>query len=370
MKKNLSLLFFLFSLGLTLKSQQDEIIHSIYLIGDTGKDTIPSEAVQLLAFETFDDSLSTVIFLGDNCYPQGLNPRYSSKNIAIAERKLLSQFEMFVGYRGNFCIIPGNHDWSSGKASGKKAVEAQSALANEWFRKNSIVKNKTQGVFSTKAGFPGPEQYQIDSSITLIFLDSQWWLQSDLFKKVGKLPGKSLKQTRRIAFERLDSMLFEVDRRGGTAVIAAHHPIYSNGKHIHVNEPIRFLINYTPLKLLGWFGLNRYFRQDLPQPRYRRYRKSIEKILSKHSNIIYVSGHEHAMEYFEKDSLHCIVSGSGSKISELDRYRYPAHFMDDLQNGFFRITFHASGKVELHAYGVKDRGEYWKTILFHLPTSH
>jgi hypothetical protein len=37
--------------------------------------------------------------------------------------------------------------------------------------------------------------------------------------------------------------------------------------------------------------------------------------------------------------------------------------MDDLQAGFLKLTLHQSGAVYLHAYGVTDRGEYWKKLL-------
>ncbi|MFM2285653.1 MAG: hypothetical protein RLZZ543_1150 [Bacteroidota bacterium] len=352
-----------------LCAQVDPILHSVYLIGDTGNDTIPSAALQLLAFEAFDDTNSTVVLLGDNIYPQGLNPQLSKTKTSIAQRKLIAQFELFDGYRGNFCVIPGNHDWSSGKASGKKAIEAQAMLTDEWFKAHSIVKNRETGVFATPPGLPGPKMLAVSNALNLVFLDSQWWLQHHFFEPVGKYPGLSRKATRAKALLRLDSMLSASATKGQFCMVMAHHPLYSNGKHVHVNEPMRSLINYTPLQIFGLLGLNRYFSQDLPQPRYRRYRRSVESILSKYPNTVYVAGHEHAMEYFEMDSLHVIISGSGSKRTELDRYRYPARFMDDLQNGFFRVTVHQSGKVLLHAFGIKDRGEYWKTELFSLPAS-
>lgn len=78
MKLILPILLYLFSFVVELHGQ-DRIVHSIYLIGDTGNDTIPSDALQLLAFETFNDTVSSVVFLGDNCYPQGLNPHQSAK---------------------------------------------------------------------------------------------------------------------------------------------------------------------------------------------------------------------------------------------------------------------------------------------------
>ena len=85
---------------------------------------------------------------------------------------------MLIAYRGNVSIVPGNHDWSNGKRSGKKAIQLQADFANSWFKGNSIVKNKDAGVFSTPPGLPGPTQITLSDQIDLIALDSQWWLQS------------------------------------------------------------------------------------------------------------------------------------------------------------------------------------------------
>jgi hypothetical protein len=74
------------------------------------------------------------------------------------------------------------------------------------------------------------------------------------------------------------------------------------------------------------------------------------------------------MQYLKDKQVHHIVSGSGAKISPIDRYRYPARFMDDQQNGFFRVNLHVSGAVTLEAYGVRERGMYWKSQLFYLPS--
>ena len=77
-KQILPLLLFFFLFLIEMQGQ-DRILHSLYLIGDTGNDTIPADALQLLAFETYNDTASSVVFLGDNCYPQGLNPNQSAK---------------------------------------------------------------------------------------------------------------------------------------------------------------------------------------------------------------------------------------------------------------------------------------------------
>jgi hypothetical protein len=347
-----------------LYAQNDPIKSSIYLIGNTGTDTIPSEAMQLLAFECFDDTSATVVLLGDNVYQDGLNPHHSVKESYLALRKLISQFELFIGFRGSFFVLPGDRDWSHGKSSGLKAVETQSEVANQWFRNNSIVKNRNTGVFMPEAGYPGPLKVEKVGEVDLIFIDSQWFLHKGLFKPELKKKRRSKQAQRNYSFFALDSLLNAGELNGRVQVVLAHHPIYSNGKHIHTNQPLRWIIEYTPLQIIGMFGLNRYYRQDLVHPSYRRFRKRISSILEKYPGSLYCSAHEQAMQAFEVDSVFHIVSGSGSYTEELDRYRFPAFFMDDLQAGFFRLTFHESGKVYLRAFGIVDRGEYWQKQLY------
>jgi predicted phosphodiesterase len=356
----LILLLFAFLSG---KTQIDPVVYSINFIGDSGRDTIPSEAMQLLAFECFDDSASTVVLLGDNVYSDGLNPRHSKHETHVALRKLVSQLELFIGYRGSFYMTGGNHDWSNGKFSGLKAIKEQERIVNNWLKENSIVTNRNSGGFYPGNGMPGPTKIALEANVDLLFVDTQWFLHRNLFKPTGRKAGMSRGAQKRNFYKQLDSLMNAGTADGRIQIVIAHHPIFTNGKHSHTNQPMRFLINCTPFQIFGLLGLNRYYSQDIVQPKYKKYRKSMLAILKKYPNTVYVSGHEHNMQAFKKDSVNYLVSGAGSKISEIDRYRFPAFFMDDLQMGFFQLTFHASGSVMLHAYGIKDRGEYWKTNL-------
>lgn len=360
----------LFSLLLTLWflkicAQADPVIYTVYLIGDTGKDTLPSEALQLLSFECFDDTSSALVLLGDNVYQDGNNPRDSPRKQHRSERILFSQLEQLSSYRGNFFILPGNHDWSSGKSSGHKGVKHQQELANEWSSSNSAFRNKSAVYFSA-AGLPGPQSVQLCPKLRLIMLDSQWWMQSDLFHPTGNYPGMNKKETRRKALKDLDSLLSDAEKSGEITLLAAHHPLISNGKHSHRKQPLRALLNYTPLHLFSLLGLNRLLREDIPQPRYQRYKKSLLKVISKHPQVIYISGHEHTMQYLIDSGIHYIISGSGHTTTMIDRYRHPSKFMDDEQSGFFSLTLHASGKLMLHAFGIRERGEYWQTEVLQL----
>lgn len=358
-------IFYLFSFSSCI-AQIDSVLYSVYLIGDGGKDTVPSAALQLMAFENFDDVGSTTIFLGDNVYPKGNSSWKSNEKSKISERILTAQFELFSTYRGQFYVIPGNHDWRNGLRGGLKSVKDQQQISDNWFLKNSIVKNAKTGVYFKNVGLPGPVSQQIHPRINLVLLDSQWWLQGDLFHKVDKLKGKSRKETSEAAFNQLDSIVKASAMKNELLIIAAHHPILTNGSHAHLRQPFRFLMNKTPFQIFGLMGLNRLFKQDIMQPRYKKYRRRVSEIMKTHPTCVYVAGHEHALEYFEKNGNHFIVSGASAHLKKLDRYIFPAKFMNDVQNGFFKLSLMASGNIKLTAYGVGERGEFWKTNILQL----
>jgi hypothetical protein len=349
-------------IGSVLKAQSDPIIHSVFLIGDTGKDTIPSEAMYLMAFEAIGNDNCSVVLLGDNVYPKG---NLLGKEDAFEKRVLFSQLELLSTFEGKVFMIPGNHDWRAGKTKGLKSVKYQAALANDFSKHNSIIQN-SGSVYFPDPGKPGPYAVDIHPSMKLIMIDSQWWLHYDLFHKVETSMDNSVREEKTRFLIQLDSLLSDAERKKQLPIIVGHHPVLTNGNHSHKREPFRLLFNYSPFHLFSWLGLNRLLRQDISQPRYRQFRRALNQVLVKHPNVIYASGHEHNMQYLSDHKVHHIVSGSGSKITPLDRYRFPAKFMDDQQLGFFRVSIHQSGAVTLEAYGVRERGKFWEYQLFNL----
>jgi hypothetical protein len=91
--------------------------------------------------------------------------------------------------------------------------------------------------------------------------------------------------------------------------------------------------------------------QDIPQPRYKRIRNRILKVLNKYENLIYVSGHDHNLQYLKKEKNHYLVSGSGSKRSSLSGDKYGARYMDDRNNGFMRLDMMDDGRIKCHVFG-------------------
>ncbi|MBL4586922.1 MAG: metallophosphoesterase [Flavobacteriales bacterium] len=345
----------LFSFGISAQN----VKHSIYLIGDAGKDTLPGQALLMLEEELKLHPNSTTIFLGDNIYPAGLEGKDESEKRTASEKKLLSQLERTENYPGYVFWLPGNHDWKAAKWKGNRLVKMEADFVEKYYAENPSIKNDTGHVFLPKNGLPGPAmQRVVEHGYNLIAIDIQWWLQQQFFHKVPTENGLTKKQMEIRFLSRLDSLIALSKKEGQTVIIAAHHPMYSNGHHGSPKQPLRFIFNFIPpFPLFGILGLNRAMVQDIPQPRYKRIRNRILDILNKYEGLLYVSGHDHNLQYLKKDNNHYLVSGAGSKRSSLKGDRYGATFMDDLNYGFIRLDFMESGKVRSNVFGHTKNGE-------------
>ncbi len=266
-------------------------------------------------------------------------------------------------YKGSAFFVPGNHDWRIGKLNGKKAVIQEGNFVDRWCVENTKLKNKDSGIFFPGEGNPGPVSISLSPVLKLVLIDTQWWLQ----------PFEANRYEKNFFLMQLDSVLGDASSKGEKIIIAAHHPLFSNGRHSKNRQPFRFLNNYSPLQIFGILGLNRLFAQDLQQPKYRKLKTSLLNIFEKYPGIIYAAGHEHNLQFKSPSPLKnnnqspennftmgskpvnngddfFIVSGSGSKVTPLSEKKYSPEFSFDKGPGFFRIDFTGNGKFIVSAF--------------------
>lgn len=347
----------LFSLlvGALIASSADAqtITHSIFLIGDAGKDTTPGPALLMLEEELKQNPSSSVVFLGDNIYPAGLEGKEGAKKKRLSELKLLSQLERTANHQGYVFWVPGNHDWKAGRWQGHWLVQVEADFVEKYYANQGTIKNDSGQVFFPKLGLPGPHLSEVpEHNYNLITIDVQWWLQDQFFHKVPTEASLTKKKMEELFLVRLDSLLSRSEASGRKTIIAAHHPMYSNGHHGAAKQPLRFIFNWVPpFQLFGLIGLNRALVQDIPQPRYKRIRNRILEVINKYKGVIYVSGHDHNLQYLKKDGIHHLISGAGSKRSDLSGDKYGAIYMDDRNYGFMRLDIMDSGKINCNVFG-------------------
>ncbi|MFY0626406.1 MAG: metallophosphoesterase [Reichenbachiella sp.] len=309
--------FMFFSVGF-LHSQIPKTEHTVFLIGDAGEPKLAKNNLALLKKQIENAGKeATLIFLGDNIYEKGLSDE-DRPDRSVQEEKLIRQLEITKEFKGRTIVIPGNHDWAKGKKEGWQNVTNQSQFVDQYFGGKKS--------FYPKNGFPGPNEIKLDDNLFLIVFDMQWmlhkWdkpLEKNPFQQTGPLDiivdiGKLLEK-----------------HKNDHVIIAAHHPLNSYGPHggkysfkSHLFPLTEANSNlYIPLPLIG--SLYPIYRstagaiQDIPHPQYKAVRNAIEDLVKPYPNVIYVAGHEHSLQHIEKNNLHQIVSGSGSKTTHLKK---------------------------------------------------
>ncbi|MBX9851143.1 MAG: metallophosphoesterase [Cytophagaceae bacterium] len=295
-----------------------QLIHTVFLLGDAGDPLLINEEPNFKLFRQHieKDSNSTVLFLGDNIYHDGL-PEESAPGRDKAEEKLLLQLNMLENYRGKVYFIPGNHDWDYMKAGGYEAILRQERFLEDTFKRGNV--------FIPDNGCPGPVMVRVNKDIIFLAIDSQWWLHK--YQKPYGRSGDCTAEDEADFLAQLEDFLEA--NKNKHIIVSAHHPLVSNGNHggfytfSDYMFPLRLIRSnlYIPVPILGsLYPLHRKFGgtdQDLAHYKYQDYKNDLLNVLNNYKNIIYTAGHEHNLQYHKLDSIYHVLSGSGSKLTPL-----------------------------------------------------
>ncbi len=325
-----------------------EIVHSFYLIGDAGiaGNSESSQAVQVFERELLKASKnSTVVFLGDNIYPKGL-PKKGAKGRKLAETQLNAQIGAVKNYKGKTIFIPGNHDWYS---SGLKGLKRQEKYIEDALGKNT---------FLPENGCP-IEKVEIADNIVMLVIDTEWYLTN--WNNHPTINDDCEIKTRFAFFETLEGLIKKA--RGKTTIIAMHHPMFTNGPH---GGQYSFNSHLKPIPVLG--TLKNVLRKtsgvspaDLQNKKYNAFKKRIVTLAQENDKTLFVSGHEHSLQYLIKDDIPQIVSGSGSKTSATLNVK---DAFSASEKGFARLDVFIDGSSVVRFYSADADEMIFQTQVF------
>jgi hypothetical protein len=331
--KSATLILNLFISGILItQTASAQQCFKIFLVGDAGDHTESGGTLKNLQRELIQSPNSVVIFLGDNSYkdilwgiiPFGYKGFDSTRNTMD---KVRSQLTILDQYQGSVYFTPGNHDWWNRTTykRGQPKLAMEESFIEENLKKNTHITNPAN-VFLPKKGNYGPEFVELNNkTIRLIFIDTYRIIQSG-FKKKGK-PEEDLS-----FYDRLDSVIRDGYQLKQKIMVVAHHPVYAFGP---INKPLK----------------DPYFIQRIKAsyttfPSYQTMASKINLILHRYPGIYYASGHVHALQYlYSQDSIHYIISGSGSKekmltekeIRKYDTEKKSGDYLLWNSGGFFEI---------------------------------
>lgn len=321
-------------------------VETIYLIGDAGKPaTDPLEPVLALLkskLEASNPEITSVVFLGDNIYEEGLHPE-DHPSRKEDERRINAQLDILSDFGGHVVFIPGNHDWHEGHKGGAEYIKRE-----EKYIENYLNKGNT---FLPDNGCADPAEIELDKNLIMIALDTQWWLHKH--EKPRGSADNCKVSTNEDYLNQIDSLLFK--NKSKQVIVAGHHPLFTNGNHggyytwkdhIFPLTNIRDYL-YIPLPIIG--SLYPLYRselgshQDIPNKKYTALVNELTQRLNRYDNIVYAAGHDHGLQYQHHGNTHYVVSGSGSKSGFLKHN-------DDLifgssEKGFARLQQFDNGEL-------------------------
>jgi len=283
---------------------QKEIDYSIYLIGDAGLPNLTGEDKTLSTLATHlqqSGSNSSTLFLGDNIYENGMPANTSGEERKIAEQKIIQSLQTLTSYPGKAFFLPGNHDWRKGRdrvLAQEKFIEQYPDIGAEYIPSN---------------GCPGPVSINLSEDWILIAIDSEWWINQSLKANVTEDGCKQ--QTRDEVINTTKEIVNNNSQQN--LLVTFHHPLYSSGAHggyFSWKDHLFPLTNikkwlYLPLPVIGStypiyrkLGLS---RQDIKNSHYQEFKKQILEATENAEHLFFASGHEHSLEFFEKEKSLC-----------------------------------------------------------------
>ena len=320
------------------KKDSSKLVHSFYLIGDAGNSTLTKDSPGLVYLREKikgASKKSTLLFLGDNVYEAGI-PKKKSKKYPLAKRRIKAQTKVAKKFKGKSIFIPGNHDWYNGL----EGLQREEELVKKSLGKNS---------FFPESGCP-LAQVDISKNIVLIIIDTHWYLTN--WDNHPTINDNCEIKTRTKFFDEFEGMIKKA--RGKTTIVAMHHPMFTVGSH---GGKYSFASHLSPLPILG--SIKNLIRKtsgisntDIHNKKYNELKKRIVTLSQENDKTIFVSGHDHNLQYIVRDNLPQIISGSGSKttatkLSDGVKFSYGTQ-------GFAKLDIYKDGSSEVRFYTVND----------------
>lgn len=317
-----------------------EVESAVFIVGDMGaalweRSPMPRRMerdVEWWSRALGRDSAVSVLFLGDNVYPEGLREP-GDVGWAADSAHLETQARILAGPNARArkafgLFVAGNHDWGNMTgAAGEHRIKNQQDFLTRRRQQGTLVQLLPPNATT------GPGVIDIGRHLRILLIDTAWWL---LF---ADDPEKQ-----RI-MERIQAAMRGAN--GRNVMIAAHHPMRSASSHGGLNEfwkalGVRWLLNRSGAAL-----------QDLNSLPYRDFLNRLNEVFEVVGPpLLFAGGHDHALQVLrgvkEKEPPYMIVSGAGSKSSDVGHTE--GMLYRSREPGFMKLLMLKDGGVLLFVY--------------------
>jgi len=323
---------------------EQEIAHTFFLLGGLGyADELPPAVSFLNEHLQQAGKHSSLILLGDNISPEGFPPVGSVARGKV-ENQLKSYLQVFKPFKGKIYYVPGDFEWMGGRSA---ISELETYIEGFLDRKK---------VFKPNKGCADPEVVEVSDELTVVFLDSRWYIQSGNARR-DTLKGCKIKSHEDFK-EEFAKIIDKYDDH--SILVALHHPLKSNGTHAgyyplltHLMPPFFGSVGPT----LHYLGIS---REDLHNAYYTEFINMIEEVTIETKNVVFVSGHERGLQYFAEKDHQYVVSGSAARPGYLKK-NDEAEFLYQ-KPGFSKLIYYKDGSVWLEMWAAPWKGKPGRLI--------
>jgi hypothetical protein len=218
-------------------------------------------------------------------------------------------------------ITPGKAEWLNGSKQGKEfIIQLESELSGKL----------KKPVYFPEAACPGPKEIDLDEHVVVVLLDTYWWVH------------KFDRRFNKCDIESQADVLMQIEdaiRRNYSSkhvILAGNHTLKSYGNTSGYFSLKQWLVEAPKTFFRKFPGT----KSDIPYPDFKEFRNGVLSILKKYPDVIYVSGGEANLQYFQNDRTHFVVSGSWCS-QEYVRKNLPEFGASE--NGFARLDFETDG---------------------------
>ena len=323
--------------------EEKEAVLQVFLIGNTGAspgvDGEKSRA--LLHTQLVDSRIPSVVVLLGNTIPCCALASGEAEDSINAIEDATSWIDVVNSTGSRLIVLPGHYE-----NPGEQWARADTSMTE------ALIEQRANGkdIFLPSKGFPGPIALQLADDVTLIALDTQYWLNG--YTVPPDTLGYEIREPTDVLVEFQD-LLFK--HRNDRILVAGHHPLYSNGPYGGRYSFGRYIFpvpGFSALALLYRRLVGR--RQDLSSAPYRLFRQEMLRLLEGQHHLVYAAAHDHSLQYFRKDNRrriqHHVVSGSASRQTHVSQGR-GVEFASN-QKGFSRLEYFEDGSIELNMFTV------------------
>ena len=323
----------------SVKSQT--ITHSVFLWGNTS----PQSTEYLTLIESIKTNVdtthpNTLLVLGDITGEDNHDNLNLEKLQVYQDLSRLKQTKIY--------ITAGDKDWDN---SGKNGLDNIKFL-EKYFEKNLNLEK----AFVPSDGCPGPKVININDSLIVIAINSQWFIHP--FDKPTSPDTDCSTLSPADFYEELEDILDDYDDKN--IIIMAHHPVYSSGQYNGRNLALRHLI-----PVYGSFDVSFHKNigntKDFSYPFYKQYIENMQKLLASHHSIIYASSHEHHSEISKHGDNIFINTSASEKV--MNASKDSAHLYLKNAATYTRLDYYDDGKVESIIYYLKNHTIQMDTVL-------